>query len=103
MLRFVEGTDPLLRKQFVRYGIVESELMAGGISLKRHLDDFTKAMTTEGKSYKHIEETKHRVEKEINEGDQGGEEPFVDMEDANSLFIVKRKNPGYPKAFPGRL
>ena len=66
LLRFIEGTDPMLKEQFIRHGIIELKHLAGGVSLKNHLEAFVRMMTTEGRSKTHIEGTQHRIEKILN-------------------------------------
>ena len=38
------------------------------------------------------QETECQVEQETDEGDQGGEDPFMDTEDIDSPFIVKKRS-----------
>ena len=86
LLRFIEGTDPMLKNQFVRHGIVESKYMAGGVSLKNHLEAFVRMMTAAGRSKTHIEGTQHRIEKILNDC------KFLYLKDVSSDKLIRFLN-----------
>jgi integrase len=61
LVRFIEGTDSVLRNQFVRYGLLDAHRAADGKPLREHLDDFKRYLKSKGDTEIHAQITHQRA------------------------------------------
>jgi len=61
LLRFIEGTDPMLKKQFIKHGLLDAQRAEAGKSLKQHLAEFQQSILAKGNTTAYAELTYQRA------------------------------------------